>query len=414
MITYEKRHCLQSPTLFDNINTMHNLYNPFALLIFLLPLCCGAKSQTNTNSLVDIPTTEGTTFITLFKPGDTGSKNFRIPSLVCTVKGTLIALADRRPNGGKDLPANIDLAIRRSTDNGNTWMPIQVLVDLPAPDGASDAAMLVDRKTGRVWIAFTVGYNTGIAQAQKGLTGRTAVSHLLCSEDDGVTWSKPINIGAQVKDPEFKWMGFGPGAGSSMPDGTLSFSCYANKDGVKDLFAFAIISEDSGKTWKRTEPYTTFTCESQMVALSDGRWMACARDRKRGGTRMVAYSSDRGKTWTPMTSEPQLPCPQCQAGLIRMTHPQAPKGLLVYTGPEGKATGRTRGMVRISDDDGKTWRFNQLVVPGSFAYSTPAVMADGRIGLIYEHDHQEMRFVPLDLGTLTNGAYPSSPLAKQQ
>ena len=384
------------------------------LISICVPFHTVLANQPRTNVTAIAPSMDEKAIVTLFKPGDTGSKNFRIPSLVCTLKGTLIALADRRPNGGKDLPANIDLAIRRSTDNGKTWTPIQIIMDLPAPDGASDAAMLVDRKTGRVWIAYTVGYNAGIAQAQKGLTGRTAVSHMLCSEDDGITWSSPINIGAQVKDPEFKWMGFGPGAGASMADGTISFSCYANKDGIPDLFAFAIVSEDHGKTWKRTEPYTSYTCESQMVALSDGRWMACARDRKRGGTRMVAYSSDRGKTWTPMASEPQLPCPQCQAGLIRMTHPQAPKGLLVYSGPEGKPTGRTRGMIRISDDDGKTWRFNQLVVPGSYAYSTPAVMADGRIGLIYEHDHQEMRFIALDLGTLTKGVYPSSLLAKQQ
>ena len=352
--------------------------------------------------------------LSLFKPGDTGSKNFRIPSLICTVKGTLVAIADRRPNGGGDLPADIDLAVRRSANNGTTWSPIQVVVDLPAPDGASDCAAVVDRQTGRIWVAFTVGYNAGIAQAKHGLTGQTAVSHMIFSDDDGATWSRPVNIGAQVKDPAFKWIGFGPGAGASMADGALAFSCYANKDGVPDLFSFAIVSEDHGKSWRRTSPYTTFTCESQMVALSDGRWMACARDRKGRGTRLVAYSSDRGQTWTPMTQEPQLPCPRCQAGLIRITHPKAPQGLLLYTGPEGKETGRTRGMVRISDDDGKTWRFNVNVVAGSFAYSTPALMRDGRLGLIYEHDHQDMRFLALDLSTLTGGTYSSSPLSKQQ
>ena len=352
--------------------------------------------------------------MSLFKPGDTGSKNFRIPSLVCTTQGTLVALADRRSNGGGDLPADIDLAVRRSTDNGQTWSPIKVVVDLPKPNGASDSAMLVDRVTGRVWAAFTVGYNAGIAQAQRGLTGRTAVSHLIYSDDDALTWSAPVSIGAQVKDPAFKWMGFGPGAGSSMPDGTLSFSCYANKDGTPDLFSFAIVSEDRGKTWRRTEPYTAFTCESQMVALSDDRWLACARDRKGRGTRMTAFSSDRGKTWSPMAQEPQLPCPRCQAGLIRITHPMARKGLLIYTGPEAKATGRNRGMVRISDDDAKTWKFNTLVVPGSFAYSTPALLRDGRLGLIYEHNHEDMRFLALDLGSLTGGTYPNSPLSKQQ
>lgn len=373
-----------------------------------------ASDGSSSNAAAMTPVVETNTIVTLFKPGDTGSKNFRIPTLVCTKKGTLIALADRRPNGGRDLPADIDLAIRRSTDNGKTWTPIQVIIDLPAPNGASDAAMLVDRQTGRVWVAFTVGYNAGIAQAKKGLTGRTAVSHMMYSDDDGVSWSKPVNVGQQVKDPEFKWMGFGPGAGSSMADGTLSFSCYANQDGVPDLFSFAIISEDHGKTWKRTAPYTSYTCESQMVALSDGRWMACARDRKHGGTRMVAYSSDHGKTWTSMVSEPQLPCPQCQAGLIRVTHPNAPKGLLIYTGPQAKATGRANGMVRVSDDDGKTWRFNTLIVAGSYAYSTPALLSDGRLGVIYEHNHQEMRYLSVDLGLLTNGVYPSSPLAKQQ
>jgi len=351
--------------------------------------------------------------LSLFKPGDTGCKNFRIPSLAVTLKGTLIAVADRRPQGG-DLPGDIDLATRRSTDDGKTWSPIKVVVDLSAPNGASDSAMLVDRQTGRIWAAFTVGFNAGIAQAKAGLSGQTAVSHLLFSDDDGLSWSKPVNIGTQVKDPAFKWMGFGPGAGSCMSDGTLSFSCYANRDGVPDLFSFAITSEDHGKTWHRTAPYTTFTCESQMVSLSDGRWMACSRDRKGRGTRMVAFSPDRGKTWTPMVPEPQLPCPRCQAGLIRITHPQAPKGLLLYTGPEGKKTGRTRGTVRISDDDGKTWRFNTNVVPGSFAYSTPALMRDGRIGLIYEHNQEDLRFLALDLGKLTNGTYPSSPLCRQQ
>jgi sialidase-1 len=391
----------------------HTIY--IGLLSLISGVAMAASDEVcSTNTAAMTPVVEAKTILTLFKPGDTGSKNFRIPTLVCTTKGTLIALADRRPTSGRDLPADIDLAIRRSTDNGKTWTPIEVIIDLPAPDGASDAAMLVDRQTGRVWVAYTVGYNAGIAQAKKGLTGRTAVSHMIFSDDEGVTWSKPINVGLQVKDPEFKWMGFGPGAGASMADGTLSFSCYANKDGVPDLFSFAIISDDHGKTWRRTATYTTFTCESQMVALSDGRWMACARDRKRGGSRMVAYSSDRGKTWSKMAPEPQLPCPQCQAGLIRITHPKAPKGLLIYTGPQGKATGRTNGMVRISDDDGKTWRFNRLLVAGSFAYSTPALLSDGRLGVIYEHDHQVMRYFSVDLDRLTNGAEPSSPLAKQQ
>ncbi len=381
------------------------------LYLTLTALCA---TQALSQAPAEKPTPPAPVGVSLFKPGDTGSKNFRIPALVCTPKGTLVALADRRPNGGRDLPADIDLAIRRSTDNGQTWSPIQVIADLPAPDGASDAAMLVDRQNGRVWVAYTVGYNAGIAQAQTGLVGRTAVSHLLFSEDDGRTWSKPVNIGPQVKDPAFKWMGFGPGAGACMADGTLTFSCYANQDGTPDLFSFAIVSEDHGKTWRRTATYTTFTCESQMVALSDGRWFACARDRKGRGTRMTAFSSDRGRTWTEMAQEPQLPCPRCQAGLIRITHPKAPQGLLVYTGPEAKATGRARGTVRLSDDDAKTWRFSTLVAPGSFAYSTPALMRDGRLGLIYEHNHEDMRFLALDLGALTGGAYPSSPLSKQQ
>ncbi len=352
-------------------------------------------------------------YITLFKPGDTGSKNFRIPALVCTTNGTLIALVDRRPNGGADLPADIDLAVRRSSDNGKSWSEIAVVVDLPAPNGASDAAMVVDRKSGYVWAAFTIGYNAGIAQAKVGLTGQTAVTHLICSRDDGVTWSEPINIGGQVKDPAFKWMGLGPGAGSCMGDGTLSFSCYANKDGVPDLFSFAIVSRDHGKSWERTATYTTFTCESQMVELSDGRWYACARDRKRGGYRMTAVSGDRGKSWSAMQAEQQLSCPQCQAGLIRISHPGAPKGLLIYTGPEAKATGRARGMVRISDDDGVTWGYNTLVVSGSFAYSAPALMRDGNLALIYEHNHEEVRFMTLDMGKLTKGKYEASAESRQ-
>jgi sialidase-1 len=189
-------------------------------------------------------------------PGDDRSKAYRIPGLVRTNSGSLIAAYDIRYDHARDLPANIDVGISRSTDGGQSWEPMRVAIDMGddpkhGHDGVGDPAILVDPKSGRIWIAALWSHgNRSWHGSGPGLgpdeTGQLVLVH---SDDDGKTWSKPVSITEQVKDPSFRLFFNGPGAGITLRDGTLVFAAqYRAADGKP--WSTLIRSHDGGRTWK--------------------------------------------------------------------------------------------------------------------------------------------------------------------
>ncbi len=159
--------------------------------------------------------------------GDDGVHTYRIPGLATTNKGTLIGVYDVRRRGSGDLPGDIDVGMSRSTDGGRTWEPMQVIMDMGDDpqwryDGIGDPAVLVDRNTGTIWVAATWSHgNRSWRGSGPGLKPEeTGQLMLVRSDDDGVTWSKPINITEQVKRPEWCFLLQGPGKGITMRDGT--------------------------------------------------------------------------------------------------------------------------------------------------------------------------------------------------
>ena len=165
----------------------------------------------------------------LFSAGLSGVAEYRIPSLLSTPKGTLIAMVDARIDRRGDIPNNVDLAIRRSVDGGETWEPVQIIVDYGKPEGydiswgAADAAMVYDKKTSTLWCIYTMGQGVGIRQSQPGLDGHTCQIHAIYSKNEGKTWSKPDDISPDCKIPSMKFFGTAPGAGIQTKDGNLVF-----------------------------------------------------------------------------------------------------------------------------------------------------------------------------------------------
>lgn len=230
--------------------------------------------------------------------GNDGVSAFRIPGLVTTNKGTLLGVYDVRYNSSVDLQEHVDVGLSRSTDGGRTWEKMRLPLSfgetggLPAAqNGVGDPSILVDTKTNTVWIVAAWTHGMGNQRAwwssQPGMEkSYTAQLVMTKSTDDGKTWSKPINITGQVKDPSWYFLLQGPGRGITMQDGTLVFPIQFI-DSTRIPNAGIMYSKDRGKTWNIHNLARTNTTEAQVVEIEPGVLMLNMRDN-RGGSRAVA------------------------------------------------------------------------------------------------------------------------------
>ena len=353
------------------------------LLVFCCLLSVTVTAQQNKNSIFK----EALHYQTLFDNTLREDVScYRIPSLITAPNGDLIAACDERVSSCKDLKWNndINIVIRRSTDNGKTWQKKQTVIDYPYGQSASDPSMIVDKITGEIFLFF----NYMDLEKEK----NSFYHRFIKSADNGKTWSSPIDISSQITNNDWKTNNkfITSGKGTQTHSGKLLHTLVNLQKG---LFVFG--SDDHGKTWFVIDNPIHPADESIIAELSDGSWMINSRVQKKG-CRYVHLSTDEGKTWI---SKPDsvLSDPGCNASFIRYSsnNSNKKKSILLFSNANSSKE-RKNLTLRISADNGKSWSNGLTIYEGSTAYSSITILKNGDIGLLFEKDnYHEITFVSI-------------------
>jgi sialidase-1 len=357
----------------------------------------------------------------LFEAGHGGYTVCRIPGLIVTAKGTLLAYCEARKGAGGDWDGS-EVLVCRSSDGGKTWSPA---TKLPPSGGLVVKNPAATEK--KLGTEGEIVHNNPAAIADRG----GPVHFLFCieynrcfytrSDDDGKTFVKPREITTAFDSyrPNFNWqvLATGPGHGIQLKSGRLLvpvwLSTGAGGNAHRPSAVSTIASDDGGATWQRgaivcADPHPANPSESAAVQLADGRVMLNIRHEAEPHLRVVSVSDNGLTGWSAPQYHRDLPEPICQAALIRLSEPPAePRTRILFVNPHNPV-GRDRKnlTVKLSYDEGKTWPESKTMEPAAAGYSDLAVAADGTIYCFFERCAGKARILSLakfNLEWLTDG-----------
>ena len=348
----------------------------------------------------------------VFISGADGHKSYRIPAIIHTPDGVLLAFAEGRFNGSDDF-GNIDIVLKRSTDHGKTWGKISSVANYDKLQAGNPAPVidLLDPlyPQGRIFLFYNTG-NNHEGEVRKGKGIREV--YYKTSVDGGISWSGPVNISTQVHKPNqpganpaynFKedWRSYANTPGHAMQ---FTYSLFkgriyvaANhsegeaKAGGADYFAHGFFTDDHGKTFKLSETVPLAgSNESSAAELSNGSLILNSRNQKGDiKARIVALSKNGGATWDSVYFDHNLPDPVCEGTILNIGK-QNGKRILAFCNA-ADINDRNNLTLRISYDEGRTWSKSYLVDGSSgpdkkdfAAYSDIVAVTKNKIGVLYE------------------------------
>jgi sialidase-1 len=335
--------------------------------------------------------------VDVFVSGEGGYHTYRIPAVVVSNRGTVLAFCEGRKRSRSD-HGDIDLLLRRSSDGGRTFGAVQLVYEEGGDReiACGNPTALVDRDTGTIWLAFCRD-NDRVLMTK--------------SDDDGASWSEPVDWTATLKESWWTWYATGPGQGLQSTRGPhrgrLLVPCNHTDEGKKHCWSHVIYSDDHGRTWRLGGSLPDdHTSEPELVELVDGTLMMNTRNwpPREAHRRAVSTSGDGGLTWSQPVHDPALVTPHCQGSIRRLSaQPEDAKNRILFSNPASTEK-RERLTIRLSYDEGKTWAVSKLVHPGGSAYSCLVVLPDKSIGCLFEKDdYRRLTLARFTLEELTDG-----------
>jgi sialidase-1 len=348
--------------------------------------------------------------VDIFEAGHDNYALYRIPGMVVTAKGTVLAYCEARRTGKSDWD-EINIMLRRSSDGGKTWdqqrvvshyngkfvkNPVALAQKLGKPDDRTfNNAVAFAEKSGKVHFLYCLDYF------------RCYAMH---SDDDGVSWSEPVEITSAFEEfkPEYDWkvIATGPTHGIELQSGRLIvpvwMSTGTGNHAHRPSITSVIYSDDHGTSWHRGEIALQNTevlvdpNEACMVELNDGSVLLNARSESKANRRLITSSPNGISQWSTPKFADNLLEPICMASLLKWNSVTVDgKHPIVFANPDNltRADGKTApGLVydrknvsvKVSFDDGITWKINKVIEPSFSAYTDMACLPDGTLLLFYE------------------------------
>ncbi|MDY5157257.1 sialidase family protein [Actinotignum timonense] len=366
-------------------------------------------------------------------PGHGASGASVIDSCVVQDKNTgrLIVLIDHFPGGMGQPNAEAGIGLDKDGNfilhDGNgasfTWLPDGSVIDAEgqaAPYRISPRGNVTVLRDG----AETPGGNVFLADGedlhQTLLTKRTCYLQMIYSDDDGATWSAPRNLSHEVKEEWMSFCGTSPGNGIQLEGkkhrGRLVMPIYFNGVHTTYFSAAVVYSDDGGETWKRgaspndgrifegrqiegrtLDTEKAATHESTLIERADGSVLMLMRNQHPSGKIAASISEDGGETWGDVYFVDAIPEIFCQPNAVMWPTVDCPERVIFANAAQLRPY-RGRGVLRLSEDGGRSWIASRTFNPAHYVYQCMAIMPDGDLGLLWEREMQGLYFTKLPLG----------------
>lgn len=347
----------------------------------------------------------------LFTSGVDGYTLYRIPGIVVTSNGTVITYCEAR--AGRADRAPMDVIMRRSTDNGESWESrVNLAEGISSGSTMNNPVMIAEKDSGNVHFFYNKNYYQCFYRK---------------STDHGATWSAPLEITDVFNQykPEYDWVAIatGPGHGIELNNGRLIVPFWLSKSISFGVSAVSTIySDDGGISWNKGEiiretQSTISLGEPVAVQRFDGSILMNIRNGAANKLRTVSTSSNGIDGWTSPIFHNDLIDPGCFGSIVRLTDKNNYHNNRLLFSNVNNPNSRSNLTIKMSMDEGETWQYSKVINKSGSGYSDIAVSKDkNSLFCFYEKwegnaSYKYLSLARFNLEWLTNGEQSLDPVS---